>query len=49
MRKSLQWMDFTKCGIGGPLVDVINCADFSSISPGVSLLWGLKFAYFHRN
>ena len=31
MPRSPQWMDFfTKFGLGGPLVDVINCAEFCS-------------------
>ena len=34
-----EWIS-TKFGIGGPLADVINCADFLSIGSGVLILWG---------
>jgi len=47
---SSEWIS-TKFGIGGPLADVINCADFLSIGSGLLILWGrgLKCAYPHRN
>jgi len=34
-----EWIS-TEFGIGGPLADVINCADFLSIDIGVLILWG---------
>jgi len=41
----------TKFGIGGPLVDVINCADFFVDQfRGIDfVVWGLKFAYSPSN
>jgi len=44
-----EWIS-TKFGMGGPLADVINCADFLSIDLGLLILWGgVKFTYPHRN
>jgi len=40
----------TKFGIGGPLADVINCAEFFfRLVQGYWFCRGLKFAYSHRN
>ena len=39
----------TKFGIGSPLADVIICAEFFVDWFRVLILWGLKFAYPHRN
>jgi len=40
----------TKFGIGGPLVDVINCAEFIiDRFRGIDFVGGVKFAYLHRN
>ena len=49
--EALSWWICNKFGVGCPLADVINCACriFYSISSGVSILCGLKFAYSHRN
>jgi len=38
-----EWIS-TKFGIGGPLADVINCADFLSIGSGVLILWGVEIS-----
>jgi len=44
-----EWI-FTKFGIGGPLGDVINCADFFvDRFRGIDVVGELKFAYPHRN
>ena len=36
----------TKFGIGGPHMDVINCANFFLIGSGVLMLWGVEIYLF---
>ena len=36
----------TKFGLGGPLTDVINCAEFCGNGSGVAIVLGVKICHF---